>query len=321
MGETWRRFFDCGVLVVGSYPDGWRGEYPLVEACRKIFRDDFFTVAEIVPPVDPLARKHVVEEARAAGVTLVVAAALSYFQQGIRPAEAERVVWEQSLDKAKRLVDVCAEMGVGLQQVTAGSDPGPENRPAARRRLVEFYSRLCEYAVALQPDRPLAFTLEPTDREIQIKGLIGPTEEAIEVIAAVRRQWPNMGLTLDLAHIPQVGESFEQAVEAGKAYLDHVHLANTVIRQRDHPRYGDQHPQFGVPGGEFDVPEVARFIQVLLRAGFFKLQAYGPRPIMSAEVRPTPGETPDLVLTATKRKLREAFALIDWSAEGSDGDA
>jgi len=41
MGDTWRRFFDCGVLVVGSYPDGWRGEYPLVEACRKIFRDGF----------------------------------------------------------------------------------------------------------------------------------------------------------------------------------------------------------------------------------------------------------------------------------------
>lgn len=314
MGETWRRFFDCGVLVVGSYPDGWRGEYPMIEACRKIFRDDFFTVAETVPPVDHLARTHVVEEARASGVTLVVAAALSYFQQGIRPAAAEQASWEQSLEKAKRLVDVCIEMGVGLQQVTAGPDPGPEHRTAASRRLVDFYLRLCEYAVERQPNRPMTFTLEPTDRDIQTKGLIGPTEEAIEVIASVRRQWPNIGLTLDLAHIPQVGESFEQAVETGKAYLDHVHLANTVIRQRDHPRFGDQHPQFGVPGGEFDVPEVARFIQALLRAGFFKPQAYGPRPIMSAEVRPAPGETPDLVLAATKRKLREAFARVDWPA-------
>lgn len=132
------------------------------------------------------------------------------------------------------------------------------------------------------------------------------------MIASVRRRWPNIGLTLDLAHIPQVGESFEQAVETGKAYLDHVHLANTVIGQRDHLKFGDQHPQFGVPGGEFDVPEVARFIQALLRAGFFKPQAYGPRPIISAEVRPAPGESPDLVLVATKRKLREAFARVDW---------
>jgi sugar phosphate isomerase/epimerase len=210
---------------------------------------------------------------------------------------------------------------VALQQVTAGPDPGPEQRAAARRRVVEFYLRLCEYAVSRQPDRPMTFTLEPTDRDIQTKGLIGPTEEAVEVIAAVRAQWPNLGLTLDLAHIPQVGESFEQAVETGKAYLDHVHLANTVIRQRDNHRYGDQHPQFGVPGGEFDVPEVARFIQALHRAGFFKAQSYGPRPIVSAEVRPGPGETPDLVLVATKRKLREAFARVDWPIERRDGDA
>ena len=164
----------------------------------------------------------------------------------------------------------------------------------------------------------MTFTLEPTDRDIQTKGLIGPTAEAVEVIAAVRRRWPNLGLTLDLAHIPQVGESLEQAVETGRAYLDHVHLANTVIRQLSHPRYGDQHPQFGVPGGEFDVSEVAGFVQTLLRAGFFKPQTYGPRPIMTAEVRPGPGEVPDLVVAATKRKLREAYALVDWSAEGSD---
>jgi sugar phosphate isomerase/epimerase len=316
MSETWRRFFDCGVLVVGSYPDGIRGEYPILEACRKIFRDDFFTAAEIVPPADPLARRHLVEEARAAGVTLVVAAALSYFQQGIRPASADPAVWERSLEGAKRIVDECVEMGVGLQQVTAGPDPGPDDRAAARSRLVEFYVRLCGYAAARYPDHPLAFTLEPTDRDVQIRGLIGPTEEAVEVIAAVRRHWPNMGLTLDLAHIPQVGETFEQAVDTGKAYLDHVHLANTVIRQRDHPQYGDQHPQFGVPGGEYDMPDVAQFVAALLRAGFFKPQSYGPRPVMSAEVRPAAGQQPDLVLAATKRKLRLAFASVRWPVEG-----
>jgi len=320
MAETWRRFFDCGVLVVGSYPEGLRGEYPLVEACRKIFLDDFFTAAEIVPPVDPLARRHVVEEARAAGVTLAIAAALSYFQQGIRPAAADPSVWEESLEKAKRLIDVCMEMGVGLQQVTAGLDSEPEDRPGARRRLVDFYLRLCEYAVRRQPDHPLTFTLEPTDREIQTKGLIGPTEDAVEVIGAVRDVWPNMGLTLDMAHIPQVEETFEQAVDIGKAYLDHVHLSNTVIRQRDHPLYGDQHPQFGVPGGEYDVADVARFIRALLRAGFFKPQTYGPRPIMSAEVRPGASESPDFVLAATRRKLRTAFASVDWPISNSNGN-
>ena len=290
----------------------------MLEACRKIFRDDLFSVAEIVPPIDPLARTHLVEEARTAGVTLVVAAALSYFQQGIRPAAADRALWEQSLDGAKRLVDVCIDMGVPLQQVTAGPDPGPAERPAARRRLVDFYLRLCEYAVGRQPDRPLTFTLEPTDREIQIKGLIGPTEEAVDVIAAVRRQWPNIGLTLDMAHIPQVGESLEQAVEIGQAYLDHVHLANTVIGQRDHPQYGDQHPQFGVPGGEFDASDVTRFIHALQGAGFFKPQSYGLRPIVTAEVRPSAGQSPDLVLAATKRKLRTALASVRWPVEETD---
>jgi len=312
VGEDWRAWFDCGIVTPSAFPETLRGEYPVVGVCRELLRDDFHTAIEVVPIIDPLGRKHVAEMTAAAGAVLVSVAAVPYALQGIRPAADDPGVWQESLDRAKRFVDDAYEMGAPLQQVTGGPDPGPDGRAAARRRLVEFYARLCEHAISRRPERPLSLSIEPVDRDVQLKGLIGPTEEAVEVVEAVRRRWPNVGLTLDLSHILELGESPEQAVAIGKDYLDHIHLANTVL-EPGHPLYGDQHPQFGVPHGVVDVPAVARFLTILREANFFTPQAYGARPVVSVEVRPGPGQDPHLVYTATKRMLRQAFAMVDWT--------
>ncbi|GAB1482239.1 hypothetical protein MASR2M78_10540 [Treponema sp.] len=66
------------------------------------------------------------------------------------------------------------------------------------------------------------------------------------------------------------------------------------------------HPRFGFPDSEHDAPELAQTLRVLLDSGFLNEH---DRPILSFEVKPQPGEDPDLVLANAKRTLNEAWLL------------
>jgi hypothetical protein len=84
-------------------------------------------------------------------------------------------------------------------------------------------------------------------------------------------------------------------------------MGNCVMRDKNHPAYGDQHPRFGLPGGENDVPQVVEYIRTLIRIGY--LQEGNPR-ILSFEVKPMPGESSEIVLANAKRTLRDAWELV-----------
>jgi len=84
-------------------------------------------------------------------------------------------------------------------------------------------------------------------------------------------------------------------------------MGNCLMRDTTHPAYGDQHPRFGIAGGENDVPEVVEYIRTLIEIGYLKENQ--PR-ILSFEVKPLPGESSQIVLANAKRTLREAWELV-----------
>ena len=79
------------------------------------------------------------------------------------------------------------------------------------------------------------------------------------------------------------------------------------MRDRAHPAYGDQHPRFGIEGGENDTPQVVEFLRVLFDIGFL---GGTERPFLSFEVKPMAGETSEGVIAGTKRVFAEAWAQL-----------
>lgn len=112
---------------------------------------------------------------------------------------------------------------------------------------------------------------------------------------------------LDLSHLPLQHETIEHALTVAKDHLVHAHMGNCVLRDKSHPAYGDQHPRFGVPGGENDVPQVVEYLRTLIKIGY--LREGNPR-ILSFEVKPMAGESSEVVLANAKRTLREAWELV-----------
>ena len=112
---------------------------------------------------------------------------------------------------------------------------------------------------------------------------------------------------IDLSHLPIQDETPKQVFHT--LTLDniaHIHIGNSVKAQ-GHAAYGDQHPRFGLPGGENDVPQLVEFLRELLAIGYL---GSGRRPAVAFEVKPLPGETSGAVVAGAKRTLLQAWAQV-----------
>lgn len=216
----------------------------------------------------------------------------------------------RAVSLVRQLIDEAGEIGATRIMVTSGRDPIESSRPDAFRRLTESLAELCEYAADRTP--PMSVSLEPTDRSLDHRQLVGPISDALAVIGDVGTNVENLELNVDLSHLLQLGENLAEAIQAAAGACRHVHLANWARVDVGHPLYGDTHPPFGLQGSEVGSPQLADFIGLLIGAGYFEKVR---RTLVGVEVRPLPGADP-------WSTLREAVAVVTrawsdaWSSHG-----
>lgn len=306
MQESWHRYLRLGVVHFMAFPAVLKGDGPYVESLRRIAEDDFFTAVE-VGWVDSATE-------RAAAAALLRESHLSVgfgAQSALLVTKSNlNALDEKERHKALTLVQGCVDQAVQLGArrvaVLSGPYPGAADEARAKARLIESLRELCAYA----RERGAGITLETFDRSIEKKALAGPTRLCVEISEAVRRDHPDFGLMLDLSHIPLLGEGIRECLLTGREHLVHAHIGNCVMRDSSHPAYGDQHPRFGIEGGENDTPQVVEFLRTLFEIGYLGGTTAGTddRPFLSFEVKPLPGETTEAVIAGTKRVFADAWA-------------
>ena len=260
-----RRYMDLGVVHYVSFPQVIAGTGPVVETMERVLSDEFFTAIEITWIEDEAVKQRVAELLGYAGVRVVFAGGPPYAMQGIHLSALGEGERRQSLDKAQRLVDDAYLLGAELHLITSGPDVAPQDRERAKGYLIESMVALSEYAQAQASDRRVVLSLEPIDRDVHRKGLLGPTVESVEVLREVRGQGGEVWLTLDQSHLAQLREVAEDSIALARGFHVHMHLANCLLGDRESPIYGDEHPRFGVPGGEHDVEDVGALFEALWR--------------------------------------------------------
>lgn len=208
---------------------------------------------------------------------------------------------------ARLVVGDMIEQAVGIGAtgfIFASGGPAPgEADEGNRLAFAEFCRWLCG---ELKPHGITAL-LEPFDTTIDKCFLYGSTEECVRLIESLRPEVDNLGIELDMAHVPLMGESFEQAIRTTAALLGRVHLGNCVLRDESHPRYGDTHPPVGYDGGEIDVPEVVEILRCLLDGGYLAKEARGD---LLIEMTPWPGRSVEETVADGFRRLEAAWARV-----------
>lgn len=308
MIESWRQHMLLGVVHPMAYPNA-SDEASLLAAIEEVCLDEFFDVLE-VKRTDSATHAKIKAIADQSACHLIVAGQpplLGAKQSLNDPEEAGR---KAAVDNVKASIDAAYELGAPLVAVLSGPDPGEAEREKQMGLLVDSLVQCCQYAQDKATDTPVWITLETFDHNVDKRCLIGPSDRAQAVAARVRTQTPNFGLTIDLSHLPLLGESPAQCLEQVIDYLIHVHAGNCAMQDESHAAYGDLHPRFGMEGTENDTPQLTEFLQTLIYSGYFKAPVPTPKPVFTFEVKPIAGETPQRVLASTKRTFLRAWANV-----------
>jgi sugar phosphate isomerase/epimerase len=309
MVESWYQYMNVGTLHFMSFPDVGKGEGPITETLEKILQDDFFTAVEITHIKDDKVREQVkklLETSHVISSYVTHPMLLSNKLDINSLSEEERM---KAVAVVKKGIEEAAYLGATGVSALSGPHPGKGLEEQGVQKLLESLEEFCAYSQKYN----LAFELETFDFDVDKKCLIGRSDLTIAVAQKVRTKYPNFGLILDLSHIPLQREPVKTAIKNCAPYTTHFHIGNCVLRDRNHPAFGDQHPRFGVNGGENDVDQLREFFEALFEAGLLKNDPTvkaEDKPIISFEVKPMAGENPLLVLANSKRVFKQAWALL-----------
>jgi len=300
MRDALHNYMQVGIVHFMAFPECLKGEGPVYDTLTKIVEDDFFGAVEISWIKDPAERQRVKGLLASSHMTVGYGAQPCLLTQKLNLNHFDAAERKKAVDQVKACIDEAAEVGAGAVAVLSGVDPG-ERREQAFTLLVDSVKELCGYAKA----KGLRFILESFDSKYDKKCLIGPAKDALALCKAVRKEYRDFGIMIDLSHLPIQDETPKQVFETlTPENIAHIHIGNSVKAQ-GHAAFGDQHPRFGLPGGENDVPQLVEFLRALLECGYL---GAGRRPVVAFEVKPLPGETSGAVIASAKRTLTEAWA-------------
>lgn len=303
MNESLHKYMKVGLIHFMAYPDTMKGEGPIVETVRRIAVDDYFDAIEISWNKDPQTRAQVKKLLDTSHMTVAYGGQPRLLTTGLNPNDLDETGRKAALGTLKEGIDEAYEMGATGFAFLSGKYE-ESRKEDAFDALVTTTKELCSYAKAKGNMR---VELEVFDYKIDKKSLIGPAPMARRFAEEIRREYDNFGLIVDLSHLPLLNETAEEAILPVKEYLVHAHLGNCVVKSKELPAYGDEHPRFGFPNGENDVAELEQFLRVLLKIGF--LNPEHP-PIVSFEIKPFGDEDPDVVIANAKRVLNAAWARL-----------
>lgn len=311
MEGSWRKHLRLGVIQVMMFPDAPGNPARTLETAKQILMDDFFGVL-VVGRMDDDTMKAVKGMAKDAHSDIAISAAPVVLGGKHNLASVEEEPRRAAVQALKKSVDDAYLLGAPVVEVLDGgkSYPGSEKEQQAADQLVRSLKELCAYSVAKAAGRdPVWIGLETFDRAIDKCSLVGPSDLAVKVAAQVRAEHANFGLTIDMGHLPLIGEGYRDALQATTDYLTHVHLGN-CITDKSNPFYGDSHPGFGMEGGVADVAQLTEFLAALHEIGYFEKKLPTGMPWLTFEVKPQTSQSPELLIANLKRVFEEAWARL-----------
>lgn len=179
--------------------------------------------------------------------------------------------------------DFAVECGAHKYIFGSGRDI-PEDREDAIKRYVDF---LIEWAGKVPKELTLA--LEPIDRDVHKFFLLGTLEDSVRCMNMVRSAgFDNVGILLDMGHIPLLHETMEGALDKTLPLIKHIHLASCIIKNKENPLFGDRHVCWGGEDGEYNEKDGALFLKLLKESGYL---SRGYDQTISFEMRPLTGMT------------------------------
>jgi len=298
--------FKLGVVQFMAFPNSDQNPEALLASLKTIALDADFALVELtkMPDRETLAKVRSLLES--AQLDCGFAATPVILRQSLNPSATDETIRKLAVDELRRCVDEAIDLGAKTLTLMSGPFGGDET--GELRAFIKTLDEICAYAADRSSSEPLLILVEPFDRNVDKKALIGPSSLAGELASEMMSRHRNFGLLIDLSHLPLLGETVDEClISLPSESVHHVHIGNCVTAPDD-PLYGDQHPPFGYPRSENGVDQVRIFLSALHYSGYFSRPSPYGLPTVSFEVKPLSDQDPLIVLANAKRVLRAALA-------------
>jgi len=301
---------DLGIVSFMAYPEMTSDEDKYLEKIKRIVSDEFFSFIEICHVENVSARQMIKDILEIANIRVGFDAHTVILPKNLSINTLNEQERENAVKILKTLIDEAYFFNAEGLTILSGFKPAKEDMDLEIKKAIESIKSLCAYS-KLKAEELQARTLDIVvetfdDREYAKNRLIGPTEVAVKLAREVEKDFDNFGLLLDLSHLPILEENFIESLKLAKDHIKQIHIGNCILKDKNHPAFGDNHPRFGVKDGENDIAVLASFIKALKNIGYFEK----PGSTIIFEVKPLGGEDPDLTVAGSKRAFLRALNSI-----------
>lgn len=219
---------------------------------------------------------------------------------------------QAALALVKYHAQLAADTGYTNFGVPSGDDPGEAKREEAKKVMAESMLELAEYVGKLG----MNLTIEPLDRYVYKKQLIGPMPETCEWFKPIHEEAPNAFIHWDSAHEALGGTDLMYSLECARPFLGQFHLCDAITDQK-HPAFGDLHmdvahaPEWTTEG--FLTPKVGA--EILKKVASFDKPAGMKQVYVSVEVLGHAGNDLWLKESNVRAFLTKCFELAGLPLE------
>ena len=241
-------------VLSATFPSSKKGEDGMRHALELLAPWGFDTIEYYSADVSPDRMAALMQ-----GKRCIFLAGARQKMENLNPSSLDRDIREKAISGLGDCFHYARQAGADAVLLSSGVRPANEKDDAeCLTLLTDSLSRLHE----LEPGLPIL--LEPGDRDVEYRHLLGPTKRVAEFVSGCRDRGIPLGITFDISHVAQLGENLEDAWSIARPYCDHVHFANCVLKKGS-PIYGDKHPFFEVPDGVYTHKNARDFLAGLQR--------------------------------------------------------
>jgi len=178
-------------------------------------------------------------------------------QQNLRPCSPDASERKKAVELMTESMRFAEQAGARSVLINSGRRPDDEKKDD------DCHKYLMESLCALHNSvKNIGILVEPGDRDIEYRHLIGHTKSAVMFIQEIRKYIQNISLVFDMSHIAQLSEDLYDSWDVAKDYCPHVHLANCSLVEGSE-FYGDKHPPFGIKDGVYSHSAALEFYKFL----------------------------------------------------------
>ena len=212
-----------------------------LDAIARALDTGFYGRVEVGALASAENRRRLRELVRAHGAELTVWTIPTMTAENLSLSSPDAALRRHTLLRLRTLIDEAASCGAGLIGIPSGADPGPALRPEATKYLADS---LCSLREKLSEYPDAALLIEPLDREVHKRQLIGPMEEAVGLVKGVRAAGVPLYICWDSAHEALGGADLQASFALAAPYMAQFHLCNAVLDPAS-ALYGDYHLPVG----------------------------------------------------------------------------